>query len=109
MQVMLRHLRELMADASTYEWEPVQAYHAIWFRHLENGWVEWEDTDLKLEFCHALVWNSAQHSNPSPMPPSAPRQPPANDTAPKPVTAEPGTKACALYNQGKCRAQPDQP
>ena len=26
-RVMLKHLKELMANASTYGWEPVRAYH----------------------------------------------------------------------------------
>ena len=28
-EMMLKHLRELMADTATYGWEPVRAYHAV--------------------------------------------------------------------------------
>ena len=49
-QVMLKHLKELIADASTYGWEPVRAYNGVWLQQLENGRAEWHDTKLKLEF-----------------------------------------------------------
>ena len=104
---MLKHLRELVADASTCGWELVRGYHAVRRQHFENGWTEWEDTDLKLELHWALVWNSAQCSNPRTQSLSSPRQPPVKDMAPKPVTAKHSTRACALYNQGKCGAQAD--
>ena len=59
---------------------------------------------------HALLWNSVhQRSNPRPQPLSGPGQSSTKDTAAKPVTAEPGTKACARYNHGKCRTQADHP
>ena len=56
-QVMLNHLKELMADASIYGWEPVRAYHGVWLQQLENRRAEWHNTEFKLEFRRALVWS----------------------------------------------------
>ena len=36
-EVVLKYLRELMVDASTYGWEPVLTYHTVWIQQLENG------------------------------------------------------------------------
>ena len=36
-EVKPKHLPELMADVSTYGWEPVWTYHAVWLQQLENG------------------------------------------------------------------------
>ena len=47
-----------MADADTYGWEPIRAYHAVWLQQIENGCAEWKNTDIKLELCRALVWNT---------------------------------------------------
>ena len=47
-QVMLKYLKELMADASTYGWESVRAYYGVWLQQLENGWAEWDDADLQV-------------------------------------------------------------
>ena len=54
-EVMLKHLQELMADSAIYGWEHVRTYHAVWLQQIENGHAEWEDTDIKLEFCRALI------------------------------------------------------
>ena len=62
-----------------------------------NSWrMEWQsgwDTNLKLEFHRALVWNSAQHGNPSRQPLAATHQPAAKDTGAKATRAKPGTKS----------------
>ena len=39
-EIMLKHLWDLMADAATYGWEPIQAYHVVWLQQLENGRAE---------------------------------------------------------------------
>ena len=41
-----------------YSWEPVRAYHAVWPQQVENSHVEWDDSEAKLQFCHALVWHT---------------------------------------------------
>ena len=71
MQVMVKHLKELMSDASMYGWKPVRSYHWVWLQQLENGRAEWQDTDLKLEFRRALVWNLARPTTSRPQPSGA--------------------------------------
>ena len=46
-EVMLKHLRELMADADTYRWELIRANHVVWLQQLENGRANWVDTKCK--------------------------------------------------------------
>ena len=58
--IMTKHLKDLMADAELYDWEPVRAYLAVWLQQIENGRVNWNDSEAKLEFHHALVWHPAQ-------------------------------------------------
>ena len=58
--IMLKHPKELMADASTYRWEAMRAYHGVWLQQLENGRAEWHDIELKFEYRPALVWNSSR-------------------------------------------------
>ena len=67
-QIMLKHLKELMADASTYALEAVQAYHVVLLQQLENGQVDWYDADLKLEF--RMPWSGIQASPAIPDPTS---------------------------------------
>ena len=100
---MLKHLKERMADASTYGWEPVRAYHGVWLQQLENGRDEWHDIELKLEFRHVLVWNSARTTTSRSQPSDAPQKTATSrknqnkDTNPNPVPDSLGTKACALF------------
>ena len=60
-EAILKHLRELTADAEIYGWEPLRAFHAIWLQQLVNGKANWGDEDKKLEFRRALVWNLVHH------------------------------------------------
>ena len=59
-EIMFNYLRELMADAATYGWEPIQTYHVVWLQQLENRHAEWEDADIKLEFHRP--WSGTQCS-----------------------------------------------
>ena len=107
-EVMLKYLKELMADATTYGWEPIHAYHVVWLQQIENGSAEWDDTDVKLEFHRDLVWNTvkSQASDPYCSPPAGceghGKQACHNH-------GKPGTKICTLLNQGKCTAQSQHP
>ena len=56
--MMLIHLKELMADAELYSWEPIQSYHTVWLQYLENGRAAWSGYKLKMEFRRSLVWHS---------------------------------------------------
>ena len=86
---MLKHLKELMVDASMYGWEPLQAYNGLWLKQLENGRAEWQDADLKLAYRRALVWNSIQTGLPTPHMSAAPQQNENKETLSKPVPSTP--------------------
>ena len=49
------HLWELMGVTKLYGWEPVGAFHAVWLKQLEHGWVTWDDKDATVKLRHALV------------------------------------------------------
>ena len=78
-------------------------------QQIENRHAECEDTNSKLEFHRALVWNTVQEGNLRLQPPTAPQQLAVKDTGSKTTTASPGTKTYALFNQGKCAAQAKDP
>ena len=104
-QVVLKPLKDLMVNASTYGWESVRVYHGVWLQQLENGWAEWNDAALK------LPWSGIQLDQAFPdirhhqhldrhIPKASP---------PSLFQDKTGIKACTLFNQGKYRAQADHP
>ena len=59
--VMIKHLKELIADMEMYRWALIRAYYQVWLQHIENGQAKWIEAKAKLEFHRVLVW----HSTPS--------------------------------------------
>ena len=57
---MAKHFKDLMADVEVYGCAPVKAYYAVWLQQIENGRVQWSDSDAKPEFRRVLVWYASQ-------------------------------------------------
>ena len=62
---MLQHLQDLMADADLYGWEPIRAFHAIWFQQLEQSHVTWDNEEVKLKYQRATGNSPLQESSAS--------------------------------------------
>ena len=48
--IMVKHLKELMANVEVYGWTPMRVYHAVRLQQIENGRAQWSDADVKKEF-----------------------------------------------------------
>ena len=99
-----------MADSEICAWEPVRAFHAVLLQQLENGRANCGDSDKKLEFRRALVWNPVyRHDSTKPQPMADSCQKAGRKAGNKLAPAKPGTKACCAYNLGKCSSQSEHP
>ena len=109
-EALLNHLSELMANSAIYRWEPVWTLHAIWVQQLENNHADWGNEAKKLEFRHTIVCNPVyQGTRHKAQPIAQPQQRPEKDVTGRMAMANPGTKACAAFNIGKCTMQADHP
>ena len=69
----------------------------MWLQQIDNGNVNWNDSEAKLKFCHALVGLPGQPTfKPKLAAPAADLNKSANDT----ITSSMSTDACADYNEG---------
>ena len=83
---MLRHLQELMRDASDHRWEHVRNYHAILLHQYEMERITWDSTGEIQKLRATYVFN-ARHA------------------ATSEKTAH--TRYCASYQRGGCSHQGD--
>ena len=54
---MAAHLQDMMEDGEIFGWPLVKVYHVVWFQHLNQGRVTWNDEATRLKLCRALVWH----------------------------------------------------
>ena len=59
---MTIHLHEIMEDGEIFRWPVVQAYHAAWLKHLEQGRATWEDDVTRFKLGRPLVWHRVAHT-----------------------------------------------
>lgn len=64
-KLMLMHLNNIMHDATLYSWQTARNCHAIILQHIEQGRIDWTDTDTMKELrqTYAQVRQNANGEN----------------------------------------------
>ena len=108
--LMARHVQELMTNAELYGWESVRSYHTVRLHQLQNGRVQLDDMETKLQFCCSLVWHPTHPSSKTrTLHNTAPQKRAGKEGPTFNIAAKPVAKICSAFHQGTCTDLTDNP
>ena len=101
-------LAEIMQDTKLYPWTSVRPCHAILLQQTELGHSTWASEAEYQRLCCSHIWNVVSANATTPIPHSPPLTWQGERSAQR-VEADPGTKACAAFNNSSCYKQEEHP